>query len=106
MVGIFLFYPKDTDSKSQWPKTVKEFLDAEEITVVNNRQFHYLNYIDNGKMEKMEDLELINLLKDKGYKIEGNFKKTKTGYANEDKTIYVRIIRQSNNWFKSILGYN
>lgn len=106
MVGIFYYYPKSFDKDAKFPKTIKDFLESDERIVVANCHFHHLNYIDGGAMEKMSDLDLIEELRKRGHTAEGQFKKSKSGYVNEDKTTYIRIIRQPKEWFKTIPGIN
>lgn len=103
MIGVFIFDAKPTKDSYIWKKTPKEVLDVDDADIVKNRQHHYIHYIDGDNIDNMSDYEIVEYINTNyNYNVNLPSKKSKKGYATEDKKHFIRIVRQNKKWFKEL----
>lgn len=103
MVGLFLFPVKPTEEQYRWKKKPREVLEADDAEVLANRNLHYLRYDE--AYDGLTDAELFKKM--------GNLTREKLtlgrrsgkGFLTEEKTYFVRILRNEKKWFKGSLGF-
>ena len=103
MIGVFIFEVKPTKDNYIWKKTPKIVLEADDVDIVKNRQHYFLHHIDGDEIDNMSDIEIVNYMNTNyNYNVTLPQKKTKKGYADDDKKHYIRIVRQNKEWFQKL----
>lgn len=108
MVGVFIFpaNPKDKDYKfKKLGRKILDYSDEEllrEIRGVKGVEYHlhHKNTFDNTK-DPQEIMKYILKYSSKDFT---NIVKCKNGFTTEDKEYYVKIIQNTNEWFKQNFG--
>ena len=75
-------------------KTPKIVLEADDVDIVKNRQHYFLHHIDGDEIDNMNT--------NYNYNVTLPQKKTKKGYADDDKKHFIRIVRQDKEWFQKL----
>lgn len=107
MIGVFTFPMKPTNQDYPYFKSPKKVLEIDDSEVVSlNRQKEISSFIhwpeDWNDLTDKQLIEKIN--QNDGYSYSISSRKTGLGYQSEDKSKYIRIIRQRYSWFKENLG--
>ena len=99
MTGIFAFPIKPTNKDYIWCKSPKQAVEVDDDTILkvktNSCYIHWQDDWDN--LTDKDVIEKVN--QHDGYSYSIKSRKTGLGYSNDDKTKYIRIIRNSFRWF-------
>lgn len=106
MVGVFRFPAKPKNNDYPYFKTPKKVLEIDDSEVLALSKMHeagtYVHWEDDwNDLTDKEIIEKVN--QHEGYSYSISSRKSGLGYNSEDKSKYVRIIRQRYSWFKEKL---
>jgi len=99
MIGIFAFPIKPSNNNYIWFKSPKQAVEVDDDTILKARTNScYIHWQDD--WDNLTDKEVIEKINQhEGYSYSISSRKNGLGYTNEDKTKYIRIIRNSFRWF-------
>lgn len=106
MVGVFVFPAKPKDNSYPYfnsPKKVLEIDDSEVVSLIRQKEIgDFIHWQDDwNELTDKEIIEKVN--QHEGYSYSISSRKSGLGYNSDDKTKYIRIIRQRYSWFKERL---